>query len=323
MNKQEIQDLLKRASEAYYNGAPIISDDHYDALEYYARYTAVGAKPSHSKAEHPFRMYSLQKHYAKNGASPLQDFEGTHDIVSSPKLDGAAISIEYRNGVLYQALTRGDGKWGTIITEKVMMLSNVPTTINDTSPVVFITGEVVAPSSVENARNVAAGALNLLDISKFAEKPLKFFAYGIQPLRKTYRQDLACLVSNGFDVPTEALREIYPTDGTVYRLNDNELFESLGYTAKHPRGAYALKEESDLIVTTIKDVVWQVGKTGKVTPVAILDPVEVGDAIVARATLNNPGFIQDMDLEIGDAVYIVRSGDIIPKIVGKVERDGS
>jgi DNA ligase (NAD+) len=113
--------------------------------------------------------------------------------------------------------------------------------------------------------------------------------------------------------------KIYPTDGLVYRIDDNELFDSKGYTSKHPRGAFALKERQEAVETTLLGVEWNVGKTGKVTPVAVLDPIKIGDATISRATLNNPGFIKALDLRIGDTVAIVRSGEIIPCIVHKVE----
>jgi DNA ligase (NAD+) len=124
----------------------------------------------------------------------------------------------------------------------------------------------------------------------------------------------------GFNTVFEdSLHKIYPTDGIVFRVNNNEVFEGLGYTAKHPRGAYAKKTRGECVETVLLEVEWQVGKSGKVTPVAILEPVLVGDALVSRATLNNPGFIQALDLQIGDRVAVRRAGMIIPEIVHKVE----
>ena len=105
----------------------------------------------------------------------------------------------------------------------------------------------------------------------------------------------------------------------MFRVNDTQVFQDLGYTAKHPRGAYAKKERAAHVETKLLDVEWQVGKSGKVTPVAILEPVYIGDALVSRATLNNPGFIEMLDLQIGDTVAIIRSGEIIPCILHKVD----
>jgi DNA ligase (NAD+) len=128
------------------------------------------------------------------------------------------------------------------------------------------------------------------------------------------------LQAYGFGVINEAdLDKIFPCDGVVFRVNDNKQFFEMGYTAKHPRGAYAKKERAAHVETTLLSVEWQVGKSGKVTPVAILEPVYIGDALVSRATLNNPGFIEMLDLRIGDRVAIIRSGEIIPCILHKVD----
>jgi DNA ligase (NAD+) len=128
------------------------------------------------------------------------------------------------------------------------------------------------------------------------------------------------LRSYGFGVINEPdLDKIFPCDGIVFRVNDNKTFYEMGFTAKHPRGAYAKKERAAHVETKLLDVEWQVGKSGKVTPVAILEPVYIGDALVSRATLNNPGFIEMLDLRIGDTVAIIRSGEIIPCILHKVD----
>jgi len=105
----------------------------------------------------------------------------------------------------------------------------------------------------------------------------------------------------------------------VFRLNKYTEFYSVGYTAKHPRGAYALKQRNEAVETTLLDVKWQTGKSGKVTPVAILSPVKIGEAIISRATLNNIAFIRALDLRIGDTIGVERSGDIVPKVTHKVE----
>jgi len=175
--------------------------------------------------------------------------------------------------------------------------------------------------NIENSRNYAAGSLNLKDSSEFSTRALSFFAYGAQPsITTTYRSELDILKQYGFNVISEPdLDKIYPCDGVVFRVNDTQLFQDMGYTAKHPRGAYAKKERATHVETKLLDVEWQVGKSGKVTPVAILEPVYIGDALVSRATLNNPGFIEMLDLQIGDTVAIIRSGEIIPCILHKVD----
>jgi DNA ligase (NAD+) len=315
MNK--IEQFLDSASKAYYAGSPIISDEQFDRLAESHGYNSVGAKQHDNKAKHLFQMYSLQKYYEDEGTRPL---EGIKSIASSVKLDGAAISLLYVDGTLVRALTRGDGIEGQLITDKLLATHLVPHEI-PVSGVVQITGEIVAPINIENSRNYAAGSLNLKDVAEFKTRALSFFAYGVQPtLCDTFNDDMRELQAYGFGVINEAdLDKIFPCDGVVFRVNDNKQFFEMGYTAKHPRGAYAKKERAAHVETTLLNVEWQVGKSGKVTPVAILEPVYIGDALVSRATLNNPGFIEMLDLRIGDRVAIIRSGEIIPCILHKVD----
>jgi len=317
MNK--LEQYLNLASRAYYSGAPIISDDQFDRLAESIGYNAVGAKQHGNVERHVYQMYSLQKYYEdEDQKRPL---DGITNIVATAKLDGAAISLLYVDGKLVRALTRGDGIEGQLITDKILSHKGlVPHTIALTG-IIQITGEIVAPSYIENARNYAAGSLNLKDSSEFSTRALSFFAYGSQPcITTSYRQDLNILKEYGFGVISEAdLDKVYPCDGLVFRVNDNQLFQEMGYTSKHPRGAYAKKERQAHVETTLLSVEWQVGKSGKVTPVAILDPVYIGDALVSRATLNNPGFIEMLDLQIGDRVAVIRSGEIIPCILHKVD----
>jgi DNA ligase (NAD+) len=262
-------------------------------------------------------MYSLQKYYEGEGEEPLT---GYSDKVTTFKLDGAAISLLYVEGHLVQVSTRGDGIEGQDITNKFLHTNLVPKFIN-LFGVVQVTGEIVAPSSIENARNYAAGSLNLKSLEEFKTRQVNFYAYGVQPsVTETYREDMFVLYEQGFATLFSHCPELdCPTDGQVVRLNSNKLFDELGYTSKYPRGAYAIKTRSSGVETTLLDVVWQVGKTGRVTPVAILEPVMVGDAMVSRATLNNPGFIKALGLNIGDRVSVIRAGEIIPCITHKVE----
>ena len=317
MNK--LEQYLNLASRAYYSGAPIISDDQFDRLAESIGYNAVGAKQHGNVERHVYQMYSLQKYYEdEDQKRPL---DGITNIVATAKLDGAAISLLYVDGKLVRALTRGDGIEGQLITDKILSHKGlVPHTIALTG-IIQITGEIVAPSHIENSRNYAAGSLNLKDSSEFSTRALSFFAYGSQPcITTSYRQDLNILKEYGFGVISEAdLDKVYPCDGLVFRVNDNQLFQEMGYTSKHPRGAYAKKERQAHVETTLLSVEWQVGKSGKVTPVAILEPVYIGDALVSRATLNNPGFIEMLDLQIGDRVAVIRSGEIIPCILHKVD----
>jgi len=316
MNK--IEEYLNLASRMYYAGSPIISDETFDKLADSVNYNKVGAKEDGAE-KHFFRMYSLQKHYEDQGVAPI---DGKLCTVS-PKLDGAAISALYINGKLARVLTRGDGVEGRNITEKFLQSNSeiLPKSIPDERGIIQITGEIVAPKHIANARNYAAGALNLKSVEEFRSKAISFFAYGITPyVNKTFDQDMQMLSKWGFNTVKDSdIQNIYDTDGLVFRINDNVLFTVEGFTAKHPKGAYALKTRQECVETEIVGVEWNTGRTGRVTPVALLKPVKIGDKEVSRATLNNPGFIEALDIRIGDTVAIRMAGQIIPEIVHKVD----
>jgi len=305
--------FLEKASAMYYNGSPIMSDEEFDALAQKYRYEEVGYQVTDG-VPHMYRMYSLQKVFN------LNDVESSlAPMVRTPKLDGAAVSLQYVNGHLAQSLTRGDGQLGRDITLKMEEL--VPNVISIKGEI-QITGEVVAPDTIPNARNFASGSLNLKDQSEFRSRiqTLKFVAYDIQGAKyERLSEAMDHLARNGFEVITHFDSSGYPTDGEVFRVDNYEAFYKLGYTAHHPRGAFALKEQKDGVITELLDVVWQVGKSGVVSPVAILRPVEVGDALVSRATLHNIEYIRSLGLEIGCQVEVIRSGEIIPRIVRRVD----
>ena len=308
-----MREFLHKASKLYYEGSPILSDAEFDLLAQKHHYNAVGYTVTDA-VPHTFQMFSLQKCFDLNDA-PADVIKSQYIV--TPKLDGAAVSILYVSGELQLALTRGDGVQGRDITEKMRHL--VPSSI-PMKQLVQVTGEVVAPSSIPNARNYASGALNLKDLKEFETRNITFVAYGAEGLGfDNWTDAMNYLNLNGFKEVTRFDHESYPTDGYVYRVNSFQHFHGLGYTSSHPRGAFALKEQAEGVVTTLQDVVWQVGKSGVVSPVAILLPVTIGDAVVARATLHNIEYIRDLDLEIGCQVEVIRSGEIIPRVVRRVE----
>lgn len=314
----KITDFLDRANKAYFDGNPIITDSVFDALAASVGYSRLGNPVESAKVKHTFPMWSLQKHYEDEGVAPLA---GISDVSASPKLDGAALALLYVDGHLVRATTRGDGVEGQDVTEKFLGSKLVPQTVDGLGNVAQIVGEVCAPKHIENARNYAAGALNLKDTAEFRTRAVEFFAYGVEPSQfPTYSEDMKWLKRLGFStVKDPELHNIYPCDGVVYRVNNNKLFKEMGYTAKHPKGAYALKERQEAVETQILAVEWQVNRTGRVTPVAILEPVKIGDAVISRATLNNVAFIEALGIEIGDTVAVQRAGMIIPQILHKVD----
>lgn len=312
-----IKDYLDAASAAYYAGKPIIPDEVFDRLAESADYQAVGAKQHAHLKKHFKRMYSLQKYYELESVQPLKDYK---NLVCTPKLDGAAISLLYIDGVLVQVLTRGDGIEGTDVTNKFIARKNlVPLTVPRLDPHQVI-GEIVAPKQIENSRNYASGALNLKDEAEFCTRAISFFAYGVFPtLDNTYSGDMYLLEQEGFEtIFATELNNIYPCDGLVLRIDSNAEYEALGYTSKHPKGSYARKERKEGVETTLLDVEWNTGRSGKVTPTAILESVMIGDKKISRATLNNPGFIEALELYIGCTVAVILGGEIIPTVTHRV-----
>jgi DNA ligase (NAD+) len=316
MNKTK--HFLDTAAAAYYAGSPIISDEVFDRLAESSGYADVGAKQHENLHKHYHRMYSLQKFYEDEGVAPLAEYK---DKTCTVKLDGAAISLLYAEGVLIQALTRGDGVAGTDITDKMYARKDLVPLGVERMEVFQVTGEIVAPKAVVNSRNYAAGSLNLKDLEDFKTRAVSFYAYGVFPSTETtFTQDMFNLEVLGFDtVYANDLHNIYECDGLVFRVNNNADFDALGYTAKFPKGAYAKKERQEAVETQILSVEWGVGKSGKITPVAILAPVMIGDKCVTRATLNNPDFIEALGLCIGDTVGVILGGEIIPCITHKVD----
>lgn len=310
-------DFLRYASEMYYKGTPIISDDEFDSIADEYQYVEVGHSVQDGVA-HLYRMFSLKKVYVGEDKIP---FVG--DVIETPKLDGAAVSLLFYNGQLRMLLTRGDGKRGQNISHLIPGLP-LPKYFNLNHGVVQIDGEIVAPANIPNSRNYASGALGLDDVNELKNRDLYFFAYRVSPyITDTYYEDMLMLQKSGIDtvlmLDNEPCLPDFPFDGRVVRLNSNTQYEKMGYTSHHPRGAYALKERKAGLVTTLKDVVWQVGRTGAITPVAILEPVTIDGAVVSRATLHNIKEIRNKNLEIGCQVEVARMGEIIPGVVRRVD----
>lgn len=316
---KNVETLLRRAWVAYAAGNPFMSDAEFDALASSYGFDEFEEGDVAKKVKHAHRMYSLKKVFDEE-PSPI-----TGEQVESPKLDGAAINLYYDDrGTLVQAATRGDGIEGEDITDKVYLLNSVLKKVPFTLEYgIQISGEICAPETVKNSRNYASGALHLKSAEEFKEreKNLTFVAYSVQPpLSETYSRDIELLKNRGFHTILDDGLDIFPQDGTVYRLDNNADYYNAGYTAKHPRGAYARKQSSDVAVeeTVLTEVIWDTGRSGKITPVAHFEPVVIDDATISKATLNNVGFIEEMELEIGDTILVTRSGGIIPKVLGKL-----
>lgn len=323
------EQLLKDASKAYYEGNPVMSNEEYDALsESIGQEDGVGA--AGGDVYHAARMWSLPKVREDTDDKYPEWFDDIElETVGTCKLDGCAIALVYRRGLLVSATTRGDGFVGKDITANITQSGLVPTELPNTT-LVQITGELVAHKDADNARNVASGIANTKEYVKFKEKAdavdLKFIAYSVTYIEvsrpsqeSSYYADMLDLGIVGFNtVIDHDWSQDRPTDGMVFRLNSNTAYEEQGYTAKHPKGAFALKPQEEVFTTKLLDVIWNTGRGGKVSPVAILEEVVIDEAKITRCTLNNQAYIKALDLEIGCTVMVVRAGGVIPKIVGRV-----
>ena len=315
---KNLETLLNQARFSYYNGKPIMSDEAYDRLEEQlgvVNKVGYDVDSKDTRYPHAFPMYSLQKSY-----SSLENPNyGAEPVTVTPKLDGAAVSLQYIRGTLSIALTRGDGKQGLDITDNMRFLVPRHLLPFQGVPIIQITGEVVAPATIKNSRNYAAGALSLHDSDEFQKRDLTFVAYGVQPYpTDDFIDDMQYLNASGFETIIDSDYPMFPQDGNVWRIISNKAFEKLGYTSHHPRGAFAKKVRQEGVVTKLLDVVWQVGKSGNVSPVGILEPVNIDGATVSRATLHNIAIIEQLGLEIGCDVEVIRAGEIIPQIVARV-----
>ena len=278
---------------------------------------------------------------------------GALEYIVEPKIDGVAFSLRYEKGVLMRAATRGNGDVGDDITQNVRTIRTIPLRIHSSAEVVELRGEVFMTKSgflkltqqqeaagqtpFMNPRNAAAGSLKLLDSRESAKRPLDAVLYAAGTLQglafASHKEFLEQLASWGFRIPRytccqgidavldsirtlEQQRHDFPfeMDGAVIKLNDRSLYDPLGATARSPRWARAFKYEPERAQTLVREITVQVGRTGVLTPVAELEPVRLAGSIIARATLHNADEIARKDIRIGDHVWIVKAGDVIPAI---------
>jgi DNA ligase (NAD+) len=271
------------------------------------------------------------------------------------KYDGASISITYENGILKRAVTRGDGFQGDDVTNNIKTIKSIPLQLKGNYPDHFaIRGEIILPlagfekmnqelieigeTPYSNPRNTASGSLKLQDSAEVAKRPLDcllYFLIGSNLPFDSQFEGLEIARNWGFKAPTEAklaksLDEVfqfieywdlhrhtlpYETDGVVIKVNDFRHQEELGYTAKSPRWAIAYKFKSEQVATQLKSISYQVGRTGAITPVANLEPVQLAGTIVKRASLHNADQIEKLDIRVNDTVFVEKGGEIIPKII--------
>lgn len=388
MTKEEysinIEKLISWAKAYYVDDEPIASDEEYDKLAREClefenknpnlintnspnRRVGGAILKGFKKANHLSRMWSQEdvfndkelEDWIKRASKVGDNLE----FFCQPKFDGASLNLIYENGILKQALTRGDGEIGEDVTQNAMTIQSIPLEIAEKS-LIEIRGEVVikksdfeainierlknSESTFANPRNAAAGSLRQLDSSITSKRKLFFNAWGVGQNSLNFEktsQMMDYIFSLGFvKTPMQTLvkniddikklyenmikkRDTFPMllDGMVIKIDDITTQQDLGFTQKFPRWSCAYKFPAVEKTTKLKDIILQVGRTGVVTPVAIVEPVLIEGANVERATLHNFDEIQRLDLKIGDEIIIIRSGDVIPKItkVLKDRRDGN
>jgi DNA ligase (NAD+) len=379
-----VKQLQKYSYHYYVLDDPITTDEEYDIL--YHQVVAyehehpseilsdsptqrVGDQPQDKfdKAQHLVRMWSLEDLFNKEELDRWVEriTKGYGDVhfYCEPKFDGASLNLIYDNGILTQAITRGDGSIGEDVTQNAKTIQSIPLTI-DYQERIEIRGEVVifkedfekineerlknGESLFANPRNAAAGSLRQLDTRITAARRLVFMPYGIGANSleiKNLSERMEWVYALGFRNPhmthlcisADEIETFYHEmrverdsfamllDGMVIKVDAIAVQDELGYTVKNPRWAAAYKFPAIEKLTRLREVILQVGRSGVVTPVAIVEPVDIEGVVVERSTLHNFDEIERKDIRIGDKVIILRSGDVIPKIIKVIasERDGS
>lgn len=390
MNRNEALEEINRLTEAlnkhnhlyYVESQPEISDYDFDMLlqklqQLEEQFPDLASEHSPTKrvggditkkfesVKHRYPMMSLSNTYSEEDISDWFNritklVEGNIEYVCELKYDGVAIGIQYVDGKLAQAVTRGDGTQGENVTNNVKTIRTIPLTLKGDFPADFeIRGEIFFPiknflalneqrreegeAEFANPRNTASGTLKMQDSKVVAERGLDCFLYGVYGtgnLRAGHYETVEKVADWGFKIPKSSERYIEKTktlegvmdfihywdekrktlpfeiDGIVIKVNDYYLQEELGFTAKSPRWAIAYKFKAERVQTILESVQYQVGRTGAITPVANLKPVQLGGTTVKRASLHNADQIEKLDLHLLDTVYVEKGGEIIPKIVG-------
>lgn len=326
----------------------------------------VGGQPltKFKQVEHTAPMLSLTDAFT---VKDLRDWEtrnqkivpGDYAFFVELKIDGVAVALRYRDGVFFQAATRGDGKVGEDVTHSVRTIEAIPLRLREEiSGEVEVRGEVYmlkrdfeqfnkdraaqGKPLYANPRNISAGSIRQLDPRLAAQRPLRFFAWEIArgPAVATRSEEYEKLQALGFPVPPQAqtfsssiqanayikreegrrLKYPFQVDGLVIKIDNISVAERLGVVGKAPRGSIAYKFAAEEATTVVEDIVVQIGRTGALTPVAHLRPVQVAGTVVSRATLHNADEIARKDVRVGDTVIIHKAGDIIPEVIRVLPR---
>lgn len=399
MSCPAIERQLREASDAYYNGTPVMEDWEFDALwqahkenreilpgdptwtdTILDRVGAPVTEGGFQKVAHATPMLSLDNVFeAEDGNCDALTrwldnikrlYGGDVVVVAEPKIDGLSLELVYENGILQDAITRGDGVIGESVIQNVTPHMGIPLSIIPDRPwngagsydhavgTVYVRGEVYMPFTtfhdlnyalvdsgkkpMANPRNAAAGAIRLHDPNESIKRGLKFLAYttsGWQSESVTHSADMNRLAGLGFNVPARGqfandnaptVSEIrqsilqglnFATDGLVFKIDHYQIQRGMGETSRAPRWAIAYKFQQPKVVTRLKEITVQVGRTGALTPVGILEPVQVDGSVVSRVSLHNEDQVRRLGLLQGDDVEIRKAGAIIPEVVRSVSAD--
>ncbi len=381
---EQIKTLINWSKAYYVNDNPIATDEEYDKLnrEILAFETANPTKihsntptqrvggivlDGFNKASHLSRMWSQEDIFdtneLENWIKRVSKVVDNITFICEPKFDGASLNLIFQNGVLRQAISRGDGSVGEDITVNARTIQSIPLNITYEG-LIEIRGEVVIKKDdfdtineqrasngealFANPRNAAAGSLRQLDSSITAKRKLFFNVWGIGQNTLEFSKSsevMNFIYSLGFEKPpiqkkcttVEEIEKVYHEiiakrdeitmglDGMVIKIDSLESQIDLGYTVKNPKWSCAYKFPAVEKVTTVKNIILQVGRTGVITPVAVVEPTQIDGSVVEKASLHNFDEIARLDLKINDKVIIIKSGDIIPKITKVLDdrRDGN
>lgn len=349
--EDDLSERIIKGKMDYYDGKPSMSDAEYDRLEEGLRkinpnhpvLKMVGSDAAKGDVVHGIPMLSAEKLSSIDGIMP---WAKGNAIAWGLKVDGLSVSLVYEGGNLVQGSTRGNGKKGENVTFQCLYLIGVPKTI-DLAGRVEVRGEAYMPLSefknfpdAKSARNLATGTMKSKDPTVVTKRGIHFMAWDVIVDGKRMDVDKGIETFNklGFEHADQGIidpskasetysfvkegRETYDfeMDGLIFKMNDASVQEKVGCTDHHPRWIAAVKFPSKEDSTVVTGMTWQVGRTRKLTPVAHLEPVELGGATITNATCHNMKFVLDNDIAIGDTVSIIRSGDVIPKINGLLSK---
>jgi DNA ligase (NAD+) len=327
-------------------GAPAL--DRFDQVEHAEAMLSLG----NARNEEELRAWETR---IRNHLKRLDIEASEFSYTTEPKIDGLAISLTYEEGVLVRGATRGDGRIGEDVTQNLRTIRAIPLRIDDAPPLVEVRGEAYLPiadfkalnerraeagePTFANPRNSAAGSIRQLDPTLAAERPLSVWCYGIGATSgldlATHSEEVAWLGERGFKVNPDTAHhpgvdsavercrwweerrdEIdYEIDGVVVKVDERALWRELGVVGREPRWAIAWKFPPSTATTTLRNVVWNVGRTGHLVPFAMLEPVHVSGVTVSTATLHNEEDLARKDVRVGDEVVVMRAGDVIPQVV--------